>query len=54
MVEPREFFDQLMTPFTFHPILEFAFSGGTATKQGVEFINTLFYNMFIAAPTESI
>jgi hypothetical protein len=54
MYEPRTFFDNLMSPFMFYPILEFSLAGGQSTKQGADFLKVLFYNMFIAEPNESI
>lgn len=32
MIEPREFFEELLSPFIFLPLLEFSFEGGAHTK----------------------
>lgn len=36
------------------PILEFSFSGGSNSKQGADFLKTLFFNMFIADPSQAV
>lgn len=54
MVEPQLFFDDLMSPFTFLPLLEFTFEGGSHTKQGADFFSLFFYNLFICEPVEAI
>ena len=36
------------------PILEFSFEGGAHSRQGVEFLKLLFYNLFVAEPSEAI
>lgn len=53
MVEARSFFDELMSPFNFLPLLEFTFEGGIKTKQGSQFFKILFYNLFIALPEKA-
>jgi len=50
MHDPKHFFDNIMSPFIFYPILEFSLSGGQSTKQGADFLKLLFYNMFVAEP----
>lgn len=54
MWEPRSFFDQLMSPFILQPILEFTFAGMHASKQGAQFLNVLFLNMYILEPHDAI
>ena len=54
MHNPRSFFDDLTSPFLFMPILEFSFEGGAHSRQGVEFLKLLFYNLFVAEPSEAI
>lgn len=66
MYQPREFFDQLMSPFILQAILLFTFSNHNegdhsvtegmqiASKQGCQFLRILFYNMFIAEPHDAI
>ncbi len=64
MYAPREFFDQLMSPFILQPIFSFTFSAApvsgsdsstlqAASKQGCQFLRALFTNMFIAEPHEA-
>lgn len=54
MYNPKEFFDTLMSPFLFLPLLEFTFEGGAHTKQGADFFKLFFYNLFLAQPEEAI
>jgi hypothetical protein len=54
MYDPRDYFDSLMSPFMFYPILEFSLAGGQSTKQGADFLKVLFYNMFVADINDSI
>ena len=54
MYDPKDFFDMLMNPFIFHPLLEFSFSGGANTKQGAEFLRVFFYNLFVASPHDAL
>ena len=54
MYKPREFFDELMSPFVFLPLLEFTFEGGAHTRQGAEFFKLFFYNLFIAEPNQAV
>ena len=53
MHSPRQFFDELMSPFVFLPLLEFTFEGCAHTRQGAEFFNLFFYNLFVAQPHEA-
>lgn len=53
MHSPRKFFDELMSPFVFLPLLEFTFEGGAHTRQGAEFFKIFFYNLFVAQPNEA-
>mmetsp|Transcript_31130 Transcript_31130/g.38443 ORF Transcript_31130/g.38443 Transcript_31130/m.38443 type:complete len:97 (+) Transcript_31130:951-1241(+) len=53
MYKPREFFDELMSPFVFLPLLEFTFEGGAHTRQGAEFFKLFFYNLFVAEPDQA-
>jgi hypothetical protein len=50
MVEPRLFFDELMSPFLFMQLLQFTFTGGEHTKQGATFLQVFFWNLFVAEP----
>lgn len=50
MIKPREFFNELLSPFIFLPLLEFSFEGGSHTKQGAEFLKLFFYNLFLSEP----
>ena len=50
MNAPRLFFDEIMSPFVFLPLLEFTFEGGAHTRQGADFFKLFFYNLFIAEP----
>ena len=54
MHSPREFFDELMSPFVFLPLLEFTFEGGAHTRQGAEFFKLFFYNLFVAEPNAAV
>jgi hypothetical protein len=54
MIDPKEFFDELIMPFNFMPITQFAFSGGENTVQGTEFLKTLIYNMYNSSPDEAL
>ena len=54
MHSPRAFFDELMSPFVFLPLLEFTFEGGAHTRQGAEFFKLFFYNMFVAEPHAAV
>ena len=54
MYSPRAFFDELMSPFVFLPLLEFTFEGGAHTRQGAEFFKLFFYNMFVAEPNAAV
>lgn len=54
MHDPKGFFDELMSPFVFLPLLEFTFEGGAHTKQGAEFFKLFFYNLFVAKPSEAV
>lgn len=54
MYNPRSFFDELMSPFVFLPLLEFTFEGGAHTKQGAEFFKLFFYNLFLAEPAQAV
>ena len=53
MTQPRLFFDELMSPFVFLPLLEFTFEGGAHTRQGAEFFKLFFYNLFVADPSDA-
>ena len=53
MNNPQGFFDELMSPFLFLPLLEFTFEGGAHSKQGAEFLRLFFYNLFVAEPIEA-
>ena len=50
MESPRQFFDVVLSPFIFMPLLEFTFEGGENTKQGAEFMKLFLYNLFICEP----
>jgi len=54
MVDPKSFFDELMSPFLFLPLLEFTFEGGQHTKFGADFLTVFFYNMYVAEPQHAI
>ena len=54
MHSPRVFFDELMSPFIFLPLLEFTFEGGAHTRQGAEFFKLFFYNLFVAEPNAAV
>lgn len=53
MVDPQTLFNELMSPFLFMPLLETTFLGGTHTLRGAEFLNMLFWNLFVAEPHEA-
>ena len=53
MHNPRGFFDELMSPFLFLPLLEFSFEGGAHSRQGAEFLRLFFHNLFVAEPAEA-
>jgi len=54
MFQPRQFFDELMSPFVFLLLLEFTFEGGAHTSQGSDFFKLFFYNLFVAEPHEAV
>jgi hypothetical protein len=54
MVEPRQLFDFLLSPFIFFPLLEFTFEGGENTKKGAEFMKLFFYNLFLSEPLTAV
>ena len=54
MVEPKQLFDNLMSPFIFFPLLEFTFGGGENTKKGAEFMKLFFHNLFLCEPLAAI
>jgi hypothetical protein len=64
MHNPREFFDQLISPFILQPILLFTFpvdsslglthAQQTASRQGCQFLRVLFFNLFIAEPHDAL
>jgi hypothetical protein len=51
MLEPRIFFDEVMSFFMFMPLLQFTFEGGDHTKQGSELLKVIFWNLFQAKPS---
>jgi hypothetical protein len=53
MHEPRLFFDDLLSPFNLMPLLEFAVSGGSHTSNGVDFIQILIWNLYVAPPDQA-
>lgn len=53
MTDPRDFFDEMMSPFMFLPLLEFTFEGGAHSRQGADFISLFFHNLFVAEPSEA-
>ena len=53
MIEPKTFFDDVMSPFMFMPLLQFTFSGGDHTKQGAELLKVVFWNLYQAKPNEA-
>ena len=53
MDNPQGFFDELMSPFLFLPLLEFTFEGGAHSKQGAEFLRLFFFNLFVAEPIDA-
>lgn len=38
MTEPKQFFDELLSPFNFMRLLSLTFGGGHMTKQGSDFL----------------
>lgn len=54
MVDARSFFEMMLSPFIFQPLLEFTFEGGENTKQGAEFLKLFFYNLFVSEPQDAI
>jgi hypothetical protein len=53
MDRPQELFDHVMSAYIFFPLLIFTFSGSQSSKQGLEFLKVLLFNMFIAEPSEA-
>ena len=53
MLNPKSFFDELMSPFLFLPLLQFSAEGGAHTKQGGKFLRLFFHNLFVADPHEA-
>jgi hypothetical protein len=53
MHNPKAFFDEIMSPFRFLPLLEFTFDGGVHTKQGAEFLKLFLYNLFASEPQKA-
>ena len=53
MHSPRSFFDELMSPFIFLPLLQFSADGGAHTRQGARFLRIFFHNLFVAEPHEA-
>jgi len=51
MVEPKSFFDELMSPFLFYRLLEMTVTANT--KQASEFLQLFFANLFICEPNEA-
>lgn len=53
-VEPRQLFDNILSPFIFMPLLEFTFEGGENTKKGSEFMRLFCYNLFLCEPQDAV
>ena len=53
MNNPHAFFNELMSPFLFLPLLEFTFEGGAHSKQGAEFLRLFFSNLFVVDPIDA-
>ena len=53
MIEPKQFFQAMLAPCVFMPLLEFAFDGGENTKQGAEFMKLFFHNAFLSEPVDA-
>ena len=53
MNNPQGFFNELMSPFLFLPLLEFTFEGGAHSKQGAEFLRLFFSNLFVVDPIDA-
>ena len=56
MLEPREFFEKLISPFVLQPIMEYTFkiNFGMNTSIGCEFLSLLIFNLFISEPSDAI
>jgi hypothetical protein len=52
MVEPKAFFDELMSPFLFYRLLEITFTTSNI-KQATEFLHLFFANLFICEPSKA-
>ena len=53
MHNPKGFFDELMSPFLFLPLLQFSADGGAHSRQGAGFLRLFFYNLFVAEPKDA-
>jgi hypothetical protein len=56
MLEPREFFEQLLSPFVIKPIMDYTFqiNFGLNTSIGCEFLSLMIFNLFISEPGDAI
>lgn len=56
MLEPKEFFDQLLSPFVLKPIMDYTFqiNFGLNTIIGSEYLTMLIFNLFISEPGDAI
>lgn len=54
MFDPRTFFQNMLSPFIFMALLEFTMEGGEKTKQGADFLNLFFNNLFLCDPQDAV
>ena len=56
MVDAHSFFEEMMSPFTLKPILDYTFhcNFGLNTQLGAEFLNLMIFNLFITEPHDAI
>ena len=56
MLEPKKFFDELLSPFVLKPILDYTFqvNFGMNTSLGADFLTLMIFNLFISEPSDAI
>lgn len=56
MLNPKSLFDEILSPFTLKPILDYTFQPqfGKHTCMGAEFLSLLIFNLFISEPHDAI
>ena len=56
MSDPKEFFEEMLSPFVLKPILDYTLqvSFGQNTSMGAEFLTLMIFNLFISEPQDAI